>query len=426
MKNIHATGERNEDIADRGMEQAQNAWKSENKYNGNTVGGGYRNGQEFNQNNQDSLTVASGTNDARGVEDAAEKLYIYNDKIVATDGVDDDLVFDLSKKGHEQLIKSVMDEHGPDSEYEALRWKLQGSSPQIRAPHVDNEPGIIVVESELGVEGDSYDLNKPSDFKKLESRADISTKIGEDTMIYYQNGVSTTKDDVKDKVGYLESLANQNLGYIHNDTEGKLKDVLEYQPNHLRLQDIIVAENLERIVENGDEKNLIITHSAGNENFYKGLRAGELMGKDFDGKLDLISVASPRKLGDLEDAADRVGVNVVGQYNDWRDPVTWGPIGMTAPIVGTAVAGIPVGLKAATSTLPMLPALGPYAIPVAAGVGIAAGAAAGTAAGTATEAAAIYKYHGIEGYIDRNQGGLRDAINDWSAENPSRLSTVPQ
>lgn len=77
-ENIHATGERSEAIADRGREQAQNAWRSENRYNNNQTGGGYTSHQQFYDRNHDSLSVVSGTNDVRGVRDAQPDAVIWH------------------------------------------------------------------------------------------------------------------------------------------------------------------------------------------------------------------------------------------------------------------------------------------------------------------------------------------------------------
>jgi len=68
-ENVHAAGERNEDIADRGREQAQNAWSRENSYNENTVGGGYLGEQEWYNENYESGVIAEGTQQASGVRD---------------------------------------------------------------------------------------------------------------------------------------------------------------------------------------------------------------------------------------------------------------------------------------------------------------------------------------------------------------------
>ena len=75
-ENMHAAGERSEAVADRGMTQAQNAWESENRYNGNTTGGGYKNKEEFVAQNQDSLTTRWGTVQADQVDDVAALMIV--------------------------------------------------------------------------------------------------------------------------------------------------------------------------------------------------------------------------------------------------------------------------------------------------------------------------------------------------------------
>ena len=75
-ENIHAAGEQSESIADRGYEQAQNAWQSENRYNGNTEGGGYESKQEFTAMNRANADVARGSGRAEQVDAAAALLNV--------------------------------------------------------------------------------------------------------------------------------------------------------------------------------------------------------------------------------------------------------------------------------------------------------------------------------------------------------------
>ena len=428
-ENLHASGERSEAVADRGMTQAQNAWKSENRYNGNTTGGGYRNQEEYANTNSHSLTTAMGTQSAAGVRDAAAKLYMYEDRVLASDGRRDETIHVLSQKGKQELKAHLIQTYVPTDD-EQLKRKVQGYSSYINVPLVEEEGGVIKVGEGLAFDGIEYDLNNKIDVIELTKGTGISADIGEDKMIYFANGINTPKSGVIKTVDHLESLENQEVsylymdregaisskeidtagyvdslkgrkvGYIHNDTEGLIKDAAEYIPSYINKQDIIYAKQLQKIAESGDAKKLLITHSASNGGIYKGARAGALMGMDYGG-IDVMSVGSPVSLKKLKPVVEEVGINVIGQYNDVRDPVTWGPVGMSAAMVGAGV----VAVVAAPS---VLPSLGLYTIP-----------AAGAAGAGAVEAIGIHKYHGIDSYIDRNQNGLRDAINTWSAENPS-------
>ena len=62
-ENGHADGS-NESIADRRGDQTLKAWTSENRYNGNTLGGGYTNMRDFYTTQSQSLSVLQGTQQA--------------------------------------------------------------------------------------------------------------------------------------------------------------------------------------------------------------------------------------------------------------------------------------------------------------------------------------------------------------------------
>jgi len=69
MSQFMQGGERSETVADRGREQAQNAWARENSYNGNSTGGGWTNNGEYYQANSQSETVRNGTRKGSKVKD---------------------------------------------------------------------------------------------------------------------------------------------------------------------------------------------------------------------------------------------------------------------------------------------------------------------------------------------------------------------
>jgi hypothetical protein len=204
---------------------------------------------------------------------------------------------------------------------------------------------------------------------------------GDDKMIYFQNGIKTNDKTAKSVVNLIGTIINNSheVGLIHNDT--------------------LTAHTYEKIAKSG-EKSLIILHSAGNQDYYKAATYAALEGKDLSG-LDVMSVGSPRSLVDLQAASDKVNVNFLGQYNDWKDPVA-NSLDWIAGTGSTAVVGLGVG--------------------AAVGASIASGAVfmaayGGALLGGGTILRNLNKYHGIESYLNRNQNGVRTDIQDWAKRN---------
>jgi hypothetical protein len=238
---------------------------------------------------------------------------------------------------------------------------------------------------------------------------------GDNKMIYFQNGIKTNDKTAKSVVNLIGTIINNthDVGLIHNDTESMVADIDEYDRKGFKLQDTLTAHTYEKIAKSG-EKSLIILHSAGNQDYYKAATYAAFEGKDLSG-LEVMSVGSPRSLADLQAASDKVNVNFLGQYNDWKDPVThsmsWG-VGASASLSGGVIAGGIYGVKAGAIAGS---AAGPLGVVFGAGVGVAL---AGVGAiPSVVGYHNVNKYHGIESYLNRNQNGVRTDIQDWAKRN---------
>ena len=127
---MHAAGERSEAVADRGMTQAQNAWESENRYNGNTTGGGYRNQAEYVNTNSHSLTTEMGTRSADGVRDAEALMTVQAHEVeilgVKTGSYHTSIMF---KPKNQNTYKG--DENFKEDERDGLLYTTIGGGPNL-------------------------------------------------------------------------------------------------------------------------------------------------------------------------------------------------------------------------------------------------------------------------------------------------------
>jgi hypothetical protein len=241
-------------------------------------------------------------------------------------------------------------------------------------------------------------------------------------MIYYQNGMQNNEKDVQKGVDLLSKLTKQEVGIIHNDTNGMLADTAEYLEQNLTIKDILNAKKYEEIANNG-QQNLLVSFSAGNEDLAKAMQVLKLEKRNLNNKIDLISIASPVKITKLEKYAQNVGLNVIGQYNDWKDPVvnakTWvaGALGLTVggAILGGVVggsAGAKLGLDLTAKTgLEVIFNMGLK------GTIIMAGGAAGGAAGFGGSKYSLQKHHSLANYICKNIQNVQGEIVKWSKSN---------
>ena len=289
--------------------------------------------------------IHNGTKKADGVKDVQPKLYIYNDKVIATDGVDDKKVVLVNEEEAAAIQKSVYEVDSSEP-YADLKGKIRQefSEQGIYDPNTMTSDGVIIVDQEY--DGNEYDLNDEDDFNELRKGTDQTyyIKEGDGDMIVYMNGMNNDEKGAKNGAKIIEDLTNEEVSIIHNDTDGIAGDFEEYIPNGYTTKDVLNAKVLEDVAKNGDETNTVIAFSAGNEDLYKAMQVMDLEERKLDSPIDVISVGSPRSKGDLKKVGESTGFGNIDQYNDWKDPVTnpkkW-VAGATALTVGAAgVAGV--------------------------------------------------------------------------------------
>ncbi|NDC83640.1 hypothetical protein EB093_08285, partial [bacterium] len=303
--------------ADRTATLMDRVWERENKYEGTSGATGTSESQaKFYQANRDSRTVQQGTQVLENIEHGEGKVYLNKENdIVAADGVNDHKV---------QYVNF----------WQSALLKSQAG-----------ENGVANVKAGYPADGATYDMGNANDAEELTKRTDMSfyngkgevinlTEVGGDNVgIYYVNGMQNTAKDARHGAEILSDLTGQKVEVLHNETGGLVSDVAEYSKG-LTLKDAINTEALQNVAKNGDEKNLVVMFSAGNEDMNKAMQVLALQGGSLENKVDFVSVGSPVGKSDLEKSAGAVDAKIIGQYNTWKDPVTH------SKTVGTAVVGL--------------------------------------------------------------------------------------
>lgn len=228
--------------------------------------------------------------------------------------------------------------------------------------------------------------------------------------IFFQNGMDNNYQTAKNSADLIKNNINQDVGLIINKTSGsEIGDLIEYLPNQLYLKDVLNGEVYQAIANNNNERNLVILHSAGNEDMIKATKYLATQNINLNNKIDFISVGSPQSRYNVQQAANGVNASLIGSYNNILDPVTnaksW-VAGTGTLFVGGLVYGIAAGAgSAATGT-----GLEAY---FSAGLGAAAGGAAGFGPGLG-----LLKFqHPFEAYYNKNFKNLSSDINNWSKAN---------
>ena len=226
--------------------------------------------------------------------------------------------------------------------------------------------------------------------------------------IYYQNGMQNTRADAESGVQLLAKLGQwDSVTALHNNTDGTVGDILEYLPNDLSTKDVLNAHQYTKIAKNGGT---VVAFSAGNEDAYKAMRVLALQGKTLDNQVNLVSVGSPVSKGKLQRASDQAGVTFVGQYNDWKDPVTNSKTWM-AGAGGLFIGGLFVGGYVATDILMTSvatnTAIGGYFKGL---VGVGVGGSVGGGIGGSIGIKNLSSYHSFERYLEDDVNGIRTLL----------------
>ena len=252
-------------------------------------------------------------------------------------------------------------------------------------------------------------------------------------MIYYQNGMDNSELESKEGAAYLGrklGLKEGEVGVFSNKTQGRVEDFKEYCAP-LGMKDVLNAYEYERIskMSGPEERHLIVAFSAGNEDAYKAMQVLNLEKRNLGGNIDFMSVGSPIGKEELSKAAEKVGGKLIGQYNNWKDPVTHPKTWITGTLA-LGVAGLVGGTAAGTAVVALLPESFAASSAVAASTSlgryfsglmkigtVGAGLGAGLGAGGGVGWLNLNKYHSFEKYLERDVKGIQEALKDWKEKN---------
>jgi hypothetical protein len=232
------------------------------------------------------------------------------------------------------------------------------------------------------------------------------------TNIFYQSGMQNNHNTASKSASLISDAISQGVGLIINNSagintkDGYAKDVAEYLPNILTLKDVLNGEVYQQIANNGQQKNLIIMHSAGNSDAIKSAQVLALNNVNLNNKIDFISVGSPLSNAQLKEVIEPIGGNVLGSYNSMLDPVTHPKI-WVAGTAGLFGAGIIYGASAGASATLSGSGLEAYFTGLIGG-GIGGGIGAYN----------IKLNHPFDNYFNKNFKDLKVDIKNWSNDNP--------
>jgi filamentous hemagglutinin family protein len=272
-------------------------------------------------NNHVGMSTAYPSVFNQGVRDANDKfvridkavgkdaVYIYNNKVIATDGINDGKVIDLT--GHEYT-----DYYLNTQQNGGLQPKMVSSSGLIEFKGVR-----IINQEDTSHYQNIFDLNNPEDFETLRQATDMNyNNINQDTRIVFENGMMNTFENASSIQQMIQKdFYDESVGLINNETGsmfGVIEDAVEWLPNTLSTKDVLNAHQLQQLSPN----TVVITHSAGNEDIHKANQVNEFIEAKTPYKL--ISVGSPKSVTDLQESTRSVGATFVEQRNHPNDPVT--------------------------------------------------------------------------------------------------------
>ena len=228
------------------------------------------------------------------------------------------------------------------------------------------------------------------------------------TNIFYQSGMQNNHNSASKSASLIGDEISRGVGLIINNSaglntkSGYVKDVAEYLPNILKLKDVLNGEVYQQIANNGQQKNLIIMHSAGNSDAIKSAQVLALNNVNLNNKIDFISVGSPLSNSELKEIIEPIGGNVIGSYNSMLDPVTH-PKTWVLGTAGLFGAGIIYGASAgASATLSGSGLEAYFSGLIGGGIG----------------AYNIKSNHPFDNYFNKNFKDLKVDIKNWSNNNP--------
>ncbi|MFM2200055.1 MAG: hypothetical protein RL769_108, partial [Pseudomonadota bacterium] len=200
-------------------------------------------------------------------------------KLIASDG----------KNDHKVALLNEIEAKQISALYDSLVLALPQSKKLLISYEennmLDKEASVIKLDTSYQTQGEIYDLTKKSDFEfltKMTKESGIiysqdlinsifNQKIQEKPMtnIFFQSGMQNNYITAAKSASLISDETSRGVGLIVNNSAGINKlsgffgDVSEYLPNTLTLTDALNGEVYQQIANNGNQKNLIIMHSAG-------------------------------------------------------------------------------------------------------------------------------------------------------------------
>ncbi|MDB4257424.1 hemagglutinin repeat-containing protein, partial [Arcobacteraceae bacterium] len=240
-------------------------------------------------------------------EKGDNSIYLYKNKVVATDRIDNDKVVDLSTKDKDKVEDKTISKYQIDDD-----TVFKDTVAIVGKDTINN----ISKESKI------YDLNSIEDFVTLQRRTEMNyNNINKDTTIVFQNGMGNTYEEAKVTQAKIQAkYPKDKVGLINNETGtfSYISDFMEWQDDALTTKDVLNAYIYKQLSPN----TLLETHSAGNEDNYKANKINALLGA----KTPYIhkSYGSPKSATSLHIADTIVGATFISQTNHPNDPVANG------------------------------------------------------------------------------------------------------
>ena len=257
-------------------------------------------------------------NQPQNINPLEKRIFIYNNHVVASDQMADDLVVDIDKNEHYKIQQTLYQDDQPL--VQKIKKEFAKNNIFDKKKFID-DTNIIKLPNSYQTNGAVYNLNNANDFNKLQSLTDMHFNIQDnESNIYFHNGLMTNTSKSLQNSKQIELITNKKTNLIHNNTNTLISDLAEYSAP-LKTKDILTAKIYSTIAKE-DSNATIITHSAGNNDALKAMQILALDQQNLNNQLNIISLGSPISRESLTNAGNKVGVNIINQYNHKNDPVT--------------------------------------------------------------------------------------------------------
>ena len=329
-------------------------------------------------------------------------IYLLKNKVVALDKDKNDKVIVLSDKDKEKLLNEDTTTTLVKLSNTINSYLSAGETHEV-IPTISKYAQYNVTNSEI------YNLNNQEDLNFLIKETDMGyINNDENTRVYFANGMDNTAPQALQTAKNIESLVNQPVGSIVNSTDGIVGDVAEYIQGY-STKDVLNEYTYRKLNNNTPigEKTTVIMHSAGNPDTAKAIDLGVKQGYSYP-NLQFVSAGSPSSEKYLRSIFNSAGSTLVGQVNDWKDPVTHsktvaiGALGITAATTyfgGTLISP----LIETSSSLPL--------VNFATGlINAGVGASVGASVGGGSILGGVKLYHPMDKYLEKPE--LQDMIKN--------------